>query len=157
MQAQYAQAWQRYEHHYLRINGQFAQVYPGVEEGLHTLATAGLPLACLTNKPLAFASRYCVPKAWKNIFSACLAAIGLPAKSPIRCRCWKPARPWAPRPSTLMVGDSSNNAQAARGRPVCRVVLMTYGFNHGEPIAAVPALAHWDALAQVQGRLSPQR
>ena len=26
----YPQAWQRYEHHYLAINGQFADVYPGV-------------------------------------------------------------------------------------------------------------------------------
>ncbi|MBP7412993.1 MAG: HAD hydrolase-like protein, partial [Giesbergeria sp.] len=34
-EAIYPQAWARYQHHYLAINGQYAQVYPGVPEGLH--------------------------------------------------------------------------------------------------------------------------
>ena len=38
----YPQAWQRYEHHYLAINGQFADVYPGVLEGLES----SRPWAC---------------------------------------------------------------------------------------------------------------
>src|SRR5690606_28612236 len=33
-EARYPQAWDRYQHHYLAINGQHAQVYPGVAEGL---------------------------------------------------------------------------------------------------------------------------
>jgi phosphoglycolate phosphatase len=49
---------------------------------------------------------------------------------------------------TLMVGDSSNDAQAAHAAG-CPVVLMTYGYNHGQPITAVKARAHLDSLAQL--------
>jgi len=37
-----------------------------------------------------------------------------------------------------MLGDSSNDAQAARAAG-CPVVLVTYGYNHGEPVQAVDA------------------
>ncbi|MDD2545042.1 MAG: HAD hydrolase-like protein, partial [Burkholderiaceae bacterium] len=33
----YARAWPSYQQHYLAINGQFSQVYPGVEAGLQAL------------------------------------------------------------------------------------------------------------------------
>ena len=33
----YEPAWQRYQHHYHRINGQFSAVYPGVVDGLMAL------------------------------------------------------------------------------------------------------------------------
>ena len=45
----------RYQHHYRAINGLHASVYPGVVEGLDRFAARGLKLACLTNKPYAFA------------------------------------------------------------------------------------------------------
>jgi phosphoglycolate phosphatase len=47
-----------------------------------------------------------------------------------------------------MVGDSSNDAQAARAAG-CEVLLVTYGYNHGHPIDEVPALAHVDRLDAV--------
>jgi phosphoglycolate phosphatase len=46
--------WERYEHHYLRINGEFSNVFPGAIEGLEQIKSLGLPMACLTNKPVAF-------------------------------------------------------------------------------------------------------
>lgn len=48
---------------------------------------------------------------------------------------------------TLMVGDSSNDAQAA-GAAGCPVVLVTYGYNHGHPVQDVPARAHIARLDQ---------
>lgn len=53
--ALFDQAWGRYVHHYLAINGQHAPIYAGVAEGLAMLRARGLRLACLTNKPIAFA------------------------------------------------------------------------------------------------------
>jgi phosphoglycolate phosphatase len=55
---------------------------------------------------------------------------------------------------TLMVGDSRNDAQAAHaaGSPV---VLVTYGYNHGEPVQNTPASAWLDTLADLPARLSP--
>ena len=49
---------------------------------------------------------------------------------------------------TLMVGDSSNDAQAANAAG-CPVVLMTYGYNHGEPIRNTPARAWLDSMTQL--------
>ena len=53
--ALYDQAWDRYQHHYLQVNGQHSAVFDGVVEGLQGLKARGLRLACLTNKPTAFA------------------------------------------------------------------------------------------------------
>jgi len=50
-----------------------------------------------------------------------------------------------PPSRTWMVGDSRNDAEAACGAG-CPVVLVTYGYNHGEDIRAVPALQHLDRL-----------
>ncbi|MFX5611413.1 phosphoglycolate phosphatase, partial [Acinetobacter baumannii] len=47
----FADALALYNREYLRINGQFSAVYPGVKAGLAALKAAGLRLACVTNKP----------------------------------------------------------------------------------------------------------
>ena len=49
---------------------------------------------------------------------------------------------------TLMVGDSSNDAQAARAAG-CPVVLVTYGYNHGEPVHGIDDDAWLDSLAHL--------
>ena len=43
----------RYQQHYAAVNGEHVAVYPGVVEGLARLQAQGLPLAVLTNKPVA--------------------------------------------------------------------------------------------------------
>jgi len=53
----------------------------------------------------------------------------------------------------LMVGDSSNDAQAARAAG-CPVVLVRYGYNHGEPVDAVNADAHVDTLMHITQALA---
>ena len=149
VQAQYAQAWQRYEHHYLRINGQFAQVYPGVEEGLHTLAAAGLPLACLTNKPLAFAQPLLRAKGLEKYFQCVFGGDSFARKKPDPLPLLETCKALGTQPGrTLMVGDSSNDAQAARAAG-CPVVLMTYGYNHGRPIAEEQPALVLDDLRQL--------
>ena len=57
----------------------------------------------------------------------------------------------APR-HTLMLGDSSNDAAAARAAG-CPVLLVTYGYNHGEPVRAVQADGFLDSMAEVSGWL----
>ena len=41
----YEPAFQRYQHHYGRVNGQHAEVYAGVLEGLQAFQARGLPMA----------------------------------------------------------------------------------------------------------------
>jgi phosphoglycolate phosphatase len=47
-----------------------------------------------------------------------------------------------------MIGDSSNDAKAARAAG-CPVVLVSYGYNHGEPIRDVDADGFVDSLADL--------
>jgi phosphoglycolate phosphatase len=50
----FAEALTLYNGHYIAINGQHVTMYPEVREGLNALQSAGLRLACVTNKPHAF-------------------------------------------------------------------------------------------------------
>jgi len=151
----YDAAWARYQHHYLAINGQFSAVYPGVVEGLQALAAAGLMLACLTNKPTAFARPLLAAKGLDGFFAQVFGGDAFARKKPDPLPLLETCRALGTRPAhTLMIGDSSNDAQAARAAG-CPVLLVDYGYNHGRPVAeAAPdavisrldgALAAWRA------------
>ena len=145
-EAIYPQAWARYQHHYLAINGQYAQVYPGVPEGLHALRSAGLRLACLTNKPTAFALPLLRAKGLDGFFDKVFGGDAFERKKPDPLPLVKTCAALGSAPArTLMVGDSSNDAQAARAAG-CPVVLVTYGYNHGLPVQAVDADGYVDSL-----------
>jgi len=145
----YEAAWQRYQHHYRAINGEFAVVYPGVVEGLQHLRDAGLQLACLTNKPLSFARSLLQAKGLSHFFSHVFGGDSFERKKPDPLPLLKTCQALGVDPSqALMVGDSSNDAQAARAAG-CPVVLVRYGYNHGEPVDAVDADAHVDTLTQI--------
>jgi phosphoglycolate phosphatase len=145
----YDMAWQRYQHHYLRVNGQHAQVYPGVQAGLQALKDAGLVLACLTNKPLSFARPLLEAKALAAYFSHVFGGDSFERKKPDPLPLIKTCEAMGMAPAhTLMLGDSSNDAQAAHAAG-CPVVLVTYGYNHGQPVQETPAEAWLDSLAQL--------
>lgn len=145
----YQPAWQRYQHHYAKLNGQFSQVYPGVLEGLKNMQQAGWRLACLTNKPLAFAQDLLKAKALDGYFSQVFGGDSFERKKPDPMPLIKTCEVLGAQPTqTLMVGDSSNDAQAAHAAG-CPVVLVTYGYNHGEPIRDVKAHAWVDSLADI--------
>ncbi len=139
--ALYDAAWARYQHHYLAVNGQFSAVYPGVVEGLQRLADAGLALACLTNKPTAFARPLLAAKGLEGYFERVFGGDSFARKKPDPLPLLETCRALGTAPArTLMVGDSSNDAQAARAAG-CPVVLVGYGYNHGRPVAeAAPDL-----------------
>ncbi len=142
-------AWQHYQRHYDRLNGQHADVFPGVPEGLQQLRDLGVPLACLTNKPTAFAEQLLTLKGLRGHFLHVFGGDAFARKKPDPLPLLKTCEALGSEPAaTLMVGDSSNDAQAARAAG-CPVLLVTYGYNHGHPITEVPALAHVDRLDAV--------
>ena len=150
----YEPAWQRYQHHYLAINGEFAAVYPGVAEGLQQLRDAGLQLACLTNKPLSFAKPLLQAKGLDSFFTHIFGGDSFERKKPDPLPLLKTCEALGVKPSqALMVGDSSNDAQAARAAG-CPVVLVRYGYNHGEPVDGVDADAHVDTLTHIAQALA---
>jgi len=145
----YDPAWQRYQHHYLAINGEFAAVYPGVVEGLQQMREAGLQLACLANKPLSFAKPLLQAKGVDHFFTHVFGGDSFERKKPDPLPLLKTCEALGVQPAqALMVGDSSNDAQAARAAG-CPVALVRYGYNHGEPVDGVDADAHVDSLIDI--------
>ena len=133
--ALYDEAWARYQHHYIGINGQHSTVYPGVVEGLQALRALGLRLACITNKPNSFARPLLALKGLNGFFEHAFGGDAYLHKKPHPMPLLKACEALGTAPArTLMVGDSSNDAAAARAAG-CPVVLVSYGYNHGEPVA----------------------
>ena len=157
IEALFPQAWARYQHHYLEINGSHSAVYPGVVQGLQALQGAGLPLACLTNKPLAFAQPLLQAKGLGDFFTRVFGGDSFLRKKPDPLPLLEACKALGTAPAhTLMVGDSQNDAQAARAAG-CPVVLMTYGYNHGEPVRGVDADGFADTMTAVAAGLTAQR
>jgi phosphoglycolate phosphatase len=151
--ALFDQAWGRYVHHYLAINGQHAPIYAGVAEGLVMLRARGLRLACLTNKPIAFARPLLAAKGLDGYFEHLFGGEAFERKKPDPLPLLKTCEALGSAPArTLMIGDSSNDAQAARAAG-CPVVLVSYGYNHGQPVREVDADGFVDSLAELDGLL----
>jgi phosphoglycolate phosphatase len=145
----YERAWESYQKHYLAINGRYSTVYPGVVEGLHALRSAGLRLACLTNKPIAFAKPLLEAKGLAEFFAVAFGGDAFERNKPDPLPLLKTCEALGSAPAgTLVIGDSSNDARAARAAG-CPVILVTYGYNHGEPVRALDADGFADSLADV--------
>ena len=135
--ALYERAWVLYQQHYAVINGLHATVYPGVAEGLGGLRSRGWRLAWLTNKPTAVAVALLEKKGLDGFFSAVFGGDAFERKKPDPLPLRKTCEALGTLPAhTLMIGDSSNDARAARAAG-CPVILVSYGYNHGEPVHAV--------------------
>lgn len=148
--ALYESAWASYQRHYPAVNGRFSAVYPGVVAGLDAWHRAGLPLVCVTNKPTAFARALLADKGLASYFGLVVGGDAVARKKPDPMPLLHACEQLGVAPArTLMVGDSSNDAQAARAAG-CPVLLVSYGYNHGEPIRTVDADAYVDSLAELQ-------
>jgi phosphoglycolate phosphatase len=146
----YPRAWDAYQSAYRALNGRWSAVYPGVEQGIAALRAAGLRLACLTNKPGEFARDLLAAKGLDSHFDVVFGGDAFERKKPDPLPLLKTCEALGTAPAaTLMVGDSRNDAAAARAAG-CPVVLVTYGYNHGEPVrGVVDADAWFDSLAEI--------
>ncbi len=138
-EAFFAHALARYLHHYAATNGQLSRVYPGVVAGLQAMHQRGWALACVTNKPIALAVPLLQAKGLDGFFSQVFGGDSFARKKPDPLPLLNACAALGHLPAqTLVVGDSSNDAQAARAAG-CPVLLVDYGYNHGEPVAGVDA------------------
>jgi phosphoglycolate phosphatase len=145
----YEAAWEAYQRHYGTLNGRAARVYPGVPEGLQALRSAGLRLACVTNKPVGFAKALLEAKGLAPWFAVVFGGDSFERKKPDPLPLLRTCEALGSGPATtLVVGDSSNDAAAARAAG-CPLVLVSYGYNHGRPIREVPADGYVDSLADL--------
>jgi phosphoglycolate phosphatase len=155
--ALFDRAWASYQQHYLSVNGSHSEPFAGVREGLAALAARGWPLVCLTNKPTAFARPLLQVKGLAPFFAHVFGGDAFERKKPDPLPLLRACEALATPPAhTLMVGDSSNDALAARAAG-CPVVLVSHGYNHGEPVEAAGADAVIDRLDELGGLLDRLR
>jgi len=149
----YQRGWDAYQEAYRGLNGRHAEVYAGVREGLAALQARGLRLACVTNKPGEFARELLRIKGLAPAFEVVFGGDAFERKKPDPLPLLKTCEALGTAPAaTLVIGDSSNDAAAARAAG-CPVVLVTYGYNHGQPVRSVDADAYVDSLADVPALL----
>ncbi|MFZ6815800.1 phosphoglycolate phosphatase [Undibacterium sp. Rencai35W] len=126
-----------YQRHYLAINGDYSTLYPKVLEGLDAMRDRGLRLACVTNKPMNFTLPLLEKKGLRDYFEIVYGGDSFPRKKPDPMALLQVCSDFALSPAqVLAIGDSSNDAQAARAAG-CPVLHVPYGYNHGEAIQNV--------------------
>jgi phosphoglycolate phosphatase len=154
----YEAAHTRFYVNYRRLNGSAAALYHGVREGLDGLAALGLRLACVTNKPVEFTEPLLQRFDLERYFDFAIGGDTLAFKKPHPGQLLEACRRWTLDPArVLVVGDSLNDAQAARaaGMPV---YLVPYGYNEGKPVVSadvdgiVSSLSELPTLIRGQSR-----
>ena len=134
VEQRFEQAMEAYQRHYLAINGDFSTLYPDVVQGLEAMKAAGLRLACVTNKPVAFALPLLKQKKLAAYFDVVYGGDSLPKKKPDPLPLLQVCADFDLAPAKVVaIGDSSNDAQAARAAG-CPVLTVPYGYNHGHSI-----------------------
>jgi phosphoglycolate phosphatase len=146
-----ARALPIYEASYDRVNGQTTTIYPGVPEGLEALASAGFPLACITNKSKRFTGPLLERIGFARYFSVVLSGDSLPKKKPDPMPLTHAAERFGVEPGQLlMIGDSINDAQAARAAG-CPIFCVTYGYNEGADVHSLDVDAIVPSLVEAAG------
>ena len=134
-----AEALTAYQRHYHAILGRHTRIFEGVREGLARLSAMNLPLAVITNKASRFVRPHLVQSGLVDYFALVLGADDHPTRKPDPGPLLHAARTFGIAPAKLlMVGDSSNDAQAARAAG-CPVLILPYGYNEGEPVQSIDA------------------
>jgi len=142
--------------HYEKRNGQDAAVYPGTREGLTALRAAGFGLACVTNKPARFTAPLLERVGLASFFSATISGDTLARKKPwpdpLLAACKLLGVPPA---QALMIGDSANDARAARAAG-CPVLLVPYGYLEGATVQDIDCDGIVDSVLHAAGLLNIQ-
>ena len=123
-----------YRRHYARENGRNAKVYPGVLEGLASLRAQGVPLGVVTNKADTFIQPLLEQTGLSGYFEVLVGGDRLPKVKPDPMPLvWACGRLGVSPTETLFIGDSINDALAARAAG-CPVFLLPYGYNEDRDV-----------------------
>lgn len=121
--------------HYGACCSEKSRLYPGVIEVLTALQAAQVNMGLITNKPLSFTDALMDEFSLNDYFSITLGGDSLAEKKPHPLPLLHAMEVSGVSPEhTLMVGDSRSDIKAAQAAG-CKVAAVTYGYNHGEPVA----------------------
>lgn len=126
-----------------------SRLYEGVDATLGALATRGLKLAVCTNKPDEFVAPLLRHFRIEHHFALSVGAEETRPKKPHPAPLLYIAEAFGLTPGDcLMVGDSVNDVEAARAAAM-PVIGVSYGYNHGVPIADCRPDAVVERFAQI--------
>ncbi|ALM69678.1 phosphoglycolate phosphatase [Vibrio vulnificus] len=144
-----AQARELFDDFYQQTGHKLSHLYPTVKETLKELHQAGFTLALVTNKPSKFVPDVLQQHGIADYFVDVLGGDSFPEKKPNPIALnWLMEKHQIQPTEMLMVGDSKNDILAAKNAG-CASFGLTYGYNHGEPIAASEPDFVADSLAQL--------
>ncbi|HET9699615.1 MAG TPA: phosphoglycolate phosphatase [Burkholderiales bacterium] len=143
-----------YERHYSAVLQHKTRPYPGVSEGLDALRRAGFRMACITNKGEKFTLPLLQATGLRDYFELVLCGDTLPRRKPDPLPLTHACERFGIAPGEmLLIGDSLNDVQAARGAG-CHVFCVPYGYNEGGDVreldcdAIVPTI--FDAVSLIR-------
>lgn len=144
-----------FERHYARENGRSAALYPQVVEGLQAMRAKGLRLACVTNKPQRWAEHLLARTGLAPCFELTVGGDVLHTRKPDPAPLLHVGERFGLQPSEIVVvGDSTNDAQAARAAGM-RVIVVPYGYNEGRPAHTIDADALVATLLEAAACIGP--
>lgn len=113
-----------------------SRLYDGVLPALQHWQRLAVPMACVTNKPGRFTERLLDHFALRPFLPFAISGDTLRTRKPDPAMLFAACERLAVAPArTVLVGDSRNDVQAARAAGMA-VVCVSYGYNHGRPVAA---------------------
>ena len=138
-EAELKDALNRYQAHYASRLGHETRLFPGMVPGLARLREMAIPLAVITNKATRFVRPHLVAAGIEDYFSVVIGGDDLPTKKPDPAPLRHVAALFGiPTGRLLMVGDSGNDVEAARGAG-CPVWVVSYGYREGKPVHELKA------------------
>ena len=127
-------AYARFQHHYHAVNGTNTIEFKGVTDTLKKLHQQGILLGVVTNKPAEFSLPLIQKFQWESLFGVIVCGDTTPCKKPDPTPLnFALEKLQASAAQTLMVGDSMNDALAAKAAG-CACAILTYGYNEGTPM-----------------------
>lgn len=135
-----------FERQYDKCFGDTSIAFPGVVDGLNALREKGFRLGCVTNKAEKFTLPLLEKSGLGSYFEITLSGDSLPEKKPHPLPLQHAAMFFECNPAELlMIGDSVNDAQAARAAG-CPVFIVPYGYNEGMELRGLDCDAFIDDI-----------
>ncbi len=127
-----------------------SQLYPGVLQGLDYLQSRGYRMGCVTNKAAEFTHPLLHDLGLTKYFEETVCGDDTPRLKPDPLPLLVAAQNMRVDPlQALMIGDSSNDVQAARAAGF-QIICTSYGYNHGEDIRRYGPDAVIDSMTELE-------
>ena len=140
---------QRFFHHYLQCCTERSRLYDGVMVALERWAQRGVPMACVTNKPARFTELLLDHFDLRRLLPVAICGDTLPTRKPDPQMLFRACELLGVEPAAAwMVGDSRNDVLAARAAGMA-AICVSYGYNHGRPVAEESPDRLLDSLADL--------